>query len=612
MQSILTTGLLKPVCDSKSASIVQFNSSASGEFALFSYISDSQDKSSAQQRSFILSIGAKNEELYNEPGSVLCCSHDLSQVICFFNKELHIHVRSSTNAYSLSKIYSLIACTPKFASLVTLTTGQTVLIVLGALSQKLSPEEVSKYFNECSHQDPLKIAASYTFLYVLNSDTGTQINSFLIPIKRRNGIADISYDTAGLLHIYYRNSQDTLLKLVVKPLEFYNLQFTKDNVSLLDSRGDCVRPLSPSITQHILRLEAIHASKMCAPEPLFGKLRSSSITLHVLCDYVNAKCVYHIYEEELGSNRVCTLLKEVIHNSAMCISANHDRLYYIDSRTSILQTIGFNELVQYILQEKQSFCGFTWTNDNTTFFKEFCASSSTPITLISREEFESYLKMIESLHECNDPSLLQSNASDNETQQQDATGSNRAAASGDHDAIEAHTPTQDFSILSNSVITELAEEPSDSSEPATTVVNSVTHSHVSASSFNELAARVVTLEETLKVQSADHRKLIKELEEFYDTMSSIADKQAKLSRKLDDFMRAQVMNASRNIEDKARTMPTGTSIDICTVSRDQSQTLGANLRALAVTLYHISINITGLAVKLVKRASSKLSAHKNA
>lgn len=613
MQSIIIGGLFKPVCDPKSTTIVQFNSSAAGELALFSYISTSSDKASHHQGLFILSMGTKNEELYNEPGSIVCCAHDLSQIVRFFNKELHIHVRSSAHVYTLYKIYSFMICSPKFASLITLTTGQAVLVVLGALSQKLPPDEVSKYFQECSHQDPLKIAASYTFLYVLNGDTGVQINSFLVPIKRKNSVVDLLYDTAGLLHIYYRTSQNILLKLVVKPLEFYNLQFTKDTVSLLNSRGECIRPLSPVVSQHTLRLEAMHASKMTVSGPLFGKLHSSSITLHVLCDYVHAKCIYHIYEEDPDSdNKACTLLKEVLSNSVLCISTTYNRLYYLNSCTSTLQILEFNDLVQHVLQTRQHLRRFTWTSDNTRFFKEFCASSSSPITLISTEEFELYLKMVELLRSDEELSL-QLNTEVNETQhqKQDTVSSNQTVECCDSNPLENHTTIQDFSMLSSSLITELSEEPSDFGEPTIATTRDTNPSRASCSSFNELSARVLSLEETLQVQSADHHRLLKELEEFYDTMSNIADKQAKMSRKLDDFMKRQIGDVSMNAENKDRASPSVADINIYTPSQNQPQTLSENAKTLVVTLYNIAVSITGLAVKLVKQISSKLSTRKN-
>ena len=605
MQSLFTADLLAPISSSKDAKIVQLSASPSGELALFSYTSTSSNSSDTQQGSFIRSFGAKNEELYNEPGSIVCCSHDLSQVVRFFNRELYFHAHSSIGAYVCIKTCTLSMCIPKFASLVKLTTGQSVLIVLGALVRRLSSEEVSKYFSECSHQDPLKIAASYTFLYVLHSETGAQVNSFLIPIKRKNSIVDVSYDTAGLLHIYYRNSQDALLKLIVKPLEFYNLHFTKDSVLLLDSRGEYVRPLSPSITQRTLRLEAIHASRISAPEPLFGRLSCSSITLHILCDYVNAKHICHIYEEDPESGEVHTLFKEIVSNSAMYISSAHDKLYYINPYTQIFHIVNFDQLIKHVLQIKESLCRFTWTSDNTRFFKEFCGSSSSPITLINKEDFESYSKAVESLRP-NDDSSLQQNAGESELQMHAVT-TNQSGNSNEHDLPELPASTQDFSILSNSVISEFAQGHSDSSELDAPMASNGVGAHMSSSSFDELSARVLVLEETLRMQSADHRKLIKELEEFYDTVGSIADKQAKLSRKLDDFIKGKPKDISTSPVEVAK-MP---HTDACAISQDQSETLGRNLKVLTVTLYQIAVSITSLAVKLAKRVGSRLSARKS-
>lgn len=592
MQSILTTGLPKPFHGSKDAQFLQLSGSSSGELLLFTYTPTSSDKSDVHQESFLLFTGAKNEELYNEPGQVVCCTHDLSQITRFFDRKLHIHVRSPTNTYPCTKTYSLNTCTPKFASLITLNTGQSVLVVLGALVQKLSSNEVSKYFSTCSHQDPVKIAASYTFLYILHRETGAQINSFLIPIKRKNSIADIAYDTAGLLHIYYRNSQAILLELTVKPLEFYNLEFTKDTVSLLDSRGESVRPLSPSVTQSTLRLEALHASRISASGPLFGRLSFSSLTLHILCDYVNAKCICHVYEEDSESNEVYTLFNETLSNTALWISSQHDKLYYVSSGTPTLQVLDVAELMGYVLQKKQSLCRFTWTSDNAKFFKGFCESSSSPITLISREDFEVYLEALQN-------------------QQQTASTTNQSNAPDDSNVLESNPSLlADFSVLSNSVISELAQERSDSAELDTAMERdavNATGTDVPNSSFDDLSARVLTLEETLRIQSADHRKLIKELEEFYDAIGSIADKQAKLSRKLDDFMKVHMKDTPASLVDAAKVA----SIGMSATSKDQAQTLGENLKTLAVTLYRIVVDLTGLAVKLVERFGAKLSMRKD-
>lgn len=118
---------------------------------------------------------------------------------------------------------------------------------------------------------------------------------------------------------------------------------------------------------------------------------------------------------------------------------------------------------------------------------------------------------------------------------------------------------------------------------------------------------VCLLEETLRIQSADHRKLIKELEEFYDAIGSIADKQAKLSRKLDDFMKVHMKDTPASLVDAAKVAPIGMSA----TSKDQAQTLGENLKTLAVTLYRIVVDLTGLAVKLVERFGAKLSMRKD-
>lgn len=96
-----------------------------------------------------------------------------------------------------------------------------------------------------------------------------------------------------------------------------------------------------------------------------------------------------------------------------------------------------------------------------------------------------------------------------------------------------------------------------------------TGTDVPNSSFDDLSARVLTLEETLRIQSADHRKLIKELEEFYDAIGSIADKQAKLSRKLDDFMKVHMKDTPASLVDAAKVAPIGMSA----TSKDQAQTL---------------------------------------
>ncbi|EFO65505.1 Hypothetical protein GLP15_5182 [Giardia lamblia P15] len=591
MQSILTTSLLKPFHNSKDAQFLQLSAFSSGELLLFSYTPTSSYKSDVQQGSFLLFVGTKNEELYNEPGQIVCYTHDLSQIARFFDKKLHIHVRSSTNTYPCTKIYSLNTCVPKFASLITLNTGQSVVVVLGVLVQKLSSEEASKYFSTCSHQDPVKIAASYTFLYILHRETGAQINSFLIPIKRKNSIADIGYDTAGLLHIYYRNSKNFLLKLTVKPLEFYNLEFTKDTVSLLDSRGESVRPLSPSITQSTLRLEALHASRINASEPLFGRLSFSSLTLHMLCDYVNAKCICHVYEEDSESTEVYTLFSEVLSDTAIWISSGYDKLYYVSSCTPTLQVLSFSELMEYILQKKQSLCRFTWTSDNAIFFKGFCESSSSLITLISREDFEVYLEVLQN-------------------QQWDVSATGQSNIPDDSNVFESTPLIQDFSVLSNSVVSEFVQERSDPAELDIAMecdTIGTTDTNIFSSPFDNLSARVLTLEEALRIQSADHRKLIKELEEFYDAIGNLANKQAKLSRKLDDLMETQIKGTLANSADVSKIA----SIGMSTTSKDQAQTLGQNLKTLVVTLYQIVVDLTGFAVKLVKQFGSKLSTRKN-
>lgn len=197
-----------------------------------------------------------------------------------------------------------------------------------------------------------------------------------------------------------------------------------------------------------------------------------------------------------------------------------------------------------------------------------------------------------------------------QNQQWDVSATGQSNIPDDSNVFESTPLIQDFSVLSNSVVSEFVQERSDPAELDIAMecdTIGTTDTNIFSSPFDNLSARVLTLEEALRIQSADHRKLIKELEEFYDAIGNLANKQAKLSRKLDDLMETQIKGTLANSADVSKIA----SIGMSTTSKDQAQTLGQNLKTLVVTLYQIVVDLTGFAVKLVKQFGSKLSTRKN-
>lgn len=62
-----------------------------------------------------------------------------------------------------------------------------------------------------------------------------------------------------------------------------------------------------------------------------------------------------MYEEDSESNEVYTLFNETLSNTALWISSQHDKLYYVNSGAPTLQVLDVAELMGYVLQKSNLF-----------------------------------------------------------------------------------------------------------------------------------------------------------------------------------------------------------------------------------------------------------------